>query len=72
MGEKKFLRKENDGITTEEFYDLSADPGETRNLVGTDEHVEAIEAFRTIAERRDDHEAELLGIKSAVSQLGKI
>jgi len=72
MGQNKFIRKKSDGIATEEFYDLGIDPGETRNLVGTDEHVEAIEAFRMIAERRDIHETELLEIESAVSQLGKI
>ncbi|TKX85348.1 hypothetical protein EXE43_14085 [Halorubrum sp. SS5] len=72
MGNEKFIRKEKKGETSEEFYDLEKDPGETRDLAGTDKNVETMELYRTMTRRRNIHETELLGIESAVSQLGKI
>ena len=60
----KYLRTDGGDGMTGELYDLTEDPTEQRNLVGTDHPAE--DALERLASRRASHEREQLAIEDAV------
>lgn len=63
----KYHRTIDDDGTTDELYDLSADPTEQENLIDEDHTVS--EQLERLVERRLNHEQELLTIRDGLSQL---